>query len=483
VSTPAFAAMALMALAAVPAGFAAAGEAAPPERVERRLSAMGTDLVVVVEAADRAVALAASERAVRAVAEVEARLSTWRQDGELARLNAAPVGAATPLSPELAAELAAATACRQRTGGAFDPGVGALVAAWGLRVGGRLPSEEELAAAVEGSGLRHLGLTLPAASGGRFASRRAVQAGGDEQIGKRGELGEGAALAEAPAGRRSATERIRAGGGAPEGTGGARAASAVRLHPGLRIEEGGFGKGAGLAAAAAVLEPLLATGGAARAGAPSASTPPLAEGVRIESASLDLGGQVMLVGDPASAPGRTLAVADPRDRGRRLLALAVDAGSLATSGNSERGFEVDGRRYGHVLDPRTGRPAADFGSLTVWAADPLLADCLSTGLYVMGPDRALRWAAGEPDVEVLVVETWAAGEPRVRATAGLAARAAPLVPGLEIETVSPYTTDGRHGRSPHEPRAGAAVPWEGRPSARSKPTSPEGGTGFRGEYR
>jgi len=100
----------------------------------------------------------------------------------------------------------------------------------------------------------------------------------------------------------------------------------------------------------------------------------------------------------------------------------MDHGSVATSGNSERGIAIDGRRYGHLLDPRTGRPAPDFGSLAVWAADPLLADCLSK-LYVLGPDRALAWVAAHrrlgESVEALALVS-KGGKIEVRASDGLA---------------------------------------------------------------
>lgn len=432
--------------AAVPLGGCASAAAVPasPQRVERHLSAMGTELTVVVEAAERRAALAASERAVRAIEAVEARLSTWRDDSELARLNRAPVGEPVPLSPELTSELIAAADCRRRTGGAFDPGVGALVDAWGLRSGGREPADDELESAVAASGLRHLDLLLPAARG--------------------------------------------------------RSATAVRRHPGLRIEEGGFGKGAGLAAAAAALAPLVADGAAASLAAAEDEATTTSGAATIRAATVDLGGQLVFLGTPTEGSW-TVAVADPERRDRALLVVAVDGGSLATSGNSERGIEVAGRHYGHLLDPAGGRPVPDFGSLTVWAADPLLADCLSTGLYVLGPDRALAWAAGEAGVEVLTVEPRQDGLPRVRTTAGLAERVEPLVAGLEVETVASAgaaggsapsapegdfgfsTRDGRSGRSSDEPRAAVAVPWEGRPAARSKTGMPEGRAGFRGEYR
>ncbi len=89
---------------------------------------MGTILFLHVEAPTRQVALAASEAAVQAVEGVERRLSTWRSDTELATLNRHPAGAELALSPELSADLSAAVRVWQLTAGAFDPGIGALVA-------------------------------------------------------------------------------------------------------------------------------------------------------------------------------------------------------------------------------------------------------------------------------------------------------------------------------------------------------------------
>jgi FAD:protein FMN transferase len=301
---------------------------------------MGTSLDIVVEAADRAAGLAASERAVAALEAAESRLSTWRNDTELARLNRAPLGETVHLSPALFADLDGARRCWQETAGGFDPGVGGLVRAWGLRTGGRLPSERERRAAA-----------------GSIAALR---------------LG-------------------------PNGF-------AVRERPELVLEEGGFGKGAGLKDALRALS---------QAG--------------VSRASLDLGGQVAVLGG-----GWTVPVADPRRRDRPVVALAIDGGSVSTSGNGERGIEVNGRRLGHILDPRTGVPAPDFGSLTVWTADPLRADCLSTGLYVLGPERALRWAAAHRGVEVLVLRPQG-GRLKAWVSPGWKGRLQILDPEVEIE--------------------------------------------------
>jgi FAD:protein FMN transferase len=315
--------------------------AAPAATVERRLGVMGTSLGLEVEATDRSTALGASERAVRALEATEARLSTWHEQGELVRLNAAGVGAPVMLSAVTAEELKAALRCAEQTFGAFDPTVGALVEAWGLRRTGRIPSEDELAQ----------------------ARRRTGYAG------------------------------LRVEGG-----------QALRQADVL-VEEGGFGKGAGLDRAAWAL---------GEAGA--------------QSARLDLGGQVLSWNRESKET-----LAHPAGREVPAVHLQMAPGALATSGNSERGRVVEGRKVGHLLDPRTGRPAASFGSVTVWAPTALWADCLSTGLFVLGADQALAFARGRSDVEVLVLEDSGDNTLRARASAGLRGRVSPASAQVTIE--------------------------------------------------
>jgi thiamine biosynthesis lipoprotein ApbE len=86
---------------------------------------------------------------------------------------------------------------------------------------------------------------------------------------------------------------------------------------------------------------------------------------------------------------RDVSVADPANRGRAAASLSLTDASLSTSGNSERGLTVRGRRVGHLLNPRTGRPATDFGSATAIAPSGLVADILSTAFFVLGPEQGL----------------------------------------------------------------------------------------------
>ena len=136
---------------------------------------------------------------------------------------------------------------------------------------------------------------------------------------------------------------------------------ARRLHADAGIDEGAWGKGYALDRAVAVLR-----------------------GAGVREATVDLGGQVSVVG------GTAVAIADPNDRKRPAVTLTVADESVSTSGNSERGLDVAGRRIGHLLDPHTGRPAPDFGSVTVLAPSGLMADVLSTAFFVLGPEKGLE---------------------------------------------------------------------------------------------
>lgn len=107
---------------------------------------------------------------------------------------------------------------------------------------------------------------------------------------------------------------------------------------------------------------------------------------------IDFGGQVTVGGPKPDRQPWPVAIAHPLDRDRPYLEVGLTTGSLSTSGSSERDLLVDGERVGHILDPRTGRPARFAGSVTVWHERGLVADILSTALYVMGPEDGMAWA-------------------------------------------------------------------------------------------
>ena len=105
------------------------------------------------------------------------------------------------------------------------------------------------------------------------------------------------------------------------------------------------------------------------------------------------GGQVCARGTRGGRPWR-VGVRDPRGARDDIFAtLPLAGGSLSTSADNESYFVVEGVRYHHILDPRTGWPAEGLRSATVLAADPTLADALSTAVMVLGRERGLEIAS------------------------------------------------------------------------------------------
>ncbi len=138
--------------------------------------------------------------------------------------------------------------------------------------------------------------------------------------------------------------------------------SAVTLPPGAGIDFAGIAKGYAVDRGAAILE---------RRG--------------IRAALVNLGGNMYAIGSPPGGRGWRIGVRDPRGGLETVGTILLADAAIATSGNYENFVEIDGRRYGHLIDPRTGRPVENVLSVTVVAPTALAADALSTGLFVLGP--------------------------------------------------------------------------------------------------
>lgn len=146
----------------------------------------------------------------------------------------------------------------------------------------------------------------------------------------------------------------------------------------------------------------------------------------LPTSALVHGGQSSLfaLGSP---PGRfadrwEVALRNPFAPESPLGVFRVRNRAVGTSGGAFQRFEVDGRSYGHILDPRTGEPAEGPASVTVLAPNAAEADALSTALYVLGAEAARDLVAGRPDVGVVFVHEGPSDHaPRVVAM-GLGAR-------------------------------------------------------------
>jgi thiamine biosynthesis lipoprotein len=107
----------------------------------------------------------------------------------------------------------------------------------------------------------------------------------------------------------------------------------------------------------------------------------------------------------AGQSGWSIGLRHPRHQDRRLALLTVHDCALSTSGSEEQFFEVDGKRFGHILDPRSGQPAEGVTSVTVVAQSAAVSDALATAFFVGGRELAERYCATHPDVLVIMLES------------------------------------------------------------------------------
>jgi len=122
----------------------------------------------------------------------------------------------------------------------------------------------------------------------------------------------------------------------------------------------------------------------------------------VASALVDLGGDLAVAGPhPDGSPWR-VGVRNPFGGERPLTTLAVYAGGVATSGDTERCMVVDGRRYGHLLDPRSGWPVEGPASVTALAHHCLVAGTASTVAMLRGRSAGPAWLAAEGIPHVVV---------------------------------------------------------------------------------
>jgi len=149
---------------------------------------------------------------------------------------------------------------------------------------------------------------------------------------------------------------------------------------GMRIHLGGIGKGFAVDRAAALFR---------------------SHGIR--DFMIQAGGDLYASGRRGDRAWRA-GIRDPRGPADRIVAaLEMNEETVSTSGDYERFFMKDGRRYHHILDPDSGQPAIGSRSVTIVARRATLADGLSTGVFIMGPAAGMALIERLPDVEGVIV--------------------------------------------------------------------------------
>jgi len=263
---------------------------------------MGTDcsIAATVEPGRRANAEKFLHRAEAALRTAEALLSTWLDDSELGRFNAAKADKHVSLSAESLNVLHTAHDAFVQTDCAFDVTCRPVIELW-----------------------------------------RAVP--------KRGDVPTRADLDRARAESNWDLIRLTDSG-------------AVKLADTVRVDLGGIAKGHAIDRAADVLRRAELAGGL-----------------------VEVGGDIVCFGRPPSGESWEVDIKNPFGDSRLAQVRLPDGGAVCTSANNARCGESAGRRYSHIIDPRTGQPADAVLSVTVVAADAVTADIWATALSVLGP--------------------------------------------------------------------------------------------------
>ncbi len=125
----------------------------------------------------------------------------------------------------------------------------------------------------------------------------------------------------------------------------------------------------------------------------------------VKSGLLNFGGNVQTIGNKPDGTPWNVGIQDPRQpTGASIAVMPVTDGAVVTSGIYERGFDLDGVRYHHLLDTATGMPIQNsLAGVTIFANDSFLGDGLSTSLFALGEEEGLALAAQLDGVEVMFV--------------------------------------------------------------------------------
>ena len=124
----------------------------------------------------------------------------------------------------------------------------------------------------------------------------------------------------------------------------------------------------------------------------------------IAGAIINIGGDICLLGSKPDGSGFNIGINDPFYEGETAMTLVLKDTSVATSGTYERCFTVDGKKYHHILDPKTGYPVkTDVLSVTVISKNALDSDCLCTLCVIEGAEKALGIINETPDTEAIII--------------------------------------------------------------------------------
>lgn len=306
-------------------------------------TAMGTVIQQTLYAPDEETARVFSLQAMELLWGLERERLSWRLDtSEVYRANATSgSGEGFLLSRDLAELLESGMELSERSQGAFDMTLGSVTRLWNIDEwaaesnpeGFQIPSRETLAQALSACGYEKLRLEWEERDEGEREEGR----GEEEQ-------------------EENEREKCR-----------------IFLPEGMQLDLGAVGKGLGMSELTSLLEGQSS----------------------ITGAVISLGGSILTYGSKPDGSSWRVGITDPFDKSSNIGILSLEGQwCISTSGDYERYVEVDGVRYHHILDPRTGAPAvSQVRGVTVVLKDGLLSDGLSTACFILGPQEGMALAA------------------------------------------------------------------------------------------
>ena len=150
-------------------------------------------------------------------------------------------------------------------------------------------------------------------------------------------------------------------------------------RPGMRIDLGGIAKGYSVDRGIEILQ---------------------SKG--ITRAMVNAGGDTRIIGDRFGKPW-VVGVRDPDHEGKVFLRLPLTDTAFSTSGDYERYFDEDGKRFHHIIDPKTGDSARKCRSVTIISGNATRTDALTKSVFIMGPEECFEFIDTLPDVDAVAV--------------------------------------------------------------------------------
>ena len=297
-------------------------------------------------------AVEAASAALDEIDRLEDQMTVYRDTSEVSRINLR--AATTPMHVEgrLFGLFETALRLTEETDGAFDMAAGALVKAWGFFRGPkRVPPPDELASVLERVGSRHVVLDR---------ERRTIEF----------------------------------------------------RRPGVELNLGAIGKGYALDRTAELLRrDWNITAAILHGGQSSVYAIGGEKGVGSLLCEAPSGPSRQKTPDPFFSDSWLVAISHPLKPGEQIATVRLRDAALGTSGATMQFFEAGGRRFGHILDPRSGWPADGQACVSVIAPTAAEADALSTAFYILGPDSARDYCTRHPEFGAVVVSSPDSNEP------------------------------------------------------------------------